>query len=116
GLIQGLTEFIPVSSSGHLVIGQHFFSGSSDHFFLAWINVGTLLALLVYFRRRLIGILLDVVIRKNYRLARNILIRAIPAGLTGLFAADFIASTDFFGSVLTVITMLTVVGGVMIVL
>lgn len=116
GLIQGLTEFIPVSSSGHLVIGQHFFSGSSAYLFLAWINIGTLLALLVYFRRRLLEIMLDVMVHRKYRLARNILITAVPAGLTGLFAADFIASTDFFGSVLTVIVMLAIVGVVMIVL
>jgi undecaprenyl-diphosphatase len=34
GLIQGLTEFIPVSSSGHLIIAQTFLSGASDHLFL----------------------------------------------------------------------------------
>ena len=34
GLIQGLTEFIPISSSGHLVIAQYFMNGASDHLFL----------------------------------------------------------------------------------
>lgn len=116
GLIQGLTEFIPVSSSGHLVIGQHFFSGSSDHLILEWLNIGTLLALLVYFRGRLVGIMRDVIVHRKYRLARNILITAVPAGVVGFFSADFIASTDFFGSILTVIVMLTVVGVVMVVL
>lgn len=80
GLLQGLTEFIPVSSSGHLVIGQHLFSGSSDHLFLAWINVGTLLALMVYFRHRIISIIRDVLVHKNYTLARNIIVTALPAG------------------------------------
>lgn len=61
GLIQGLTEFIPVSSSGHLVIAQHFFSGASDHMFLEWIDLGTFLALVVYFRHRLAGIYRDIV-------------------------------------------------------
>lgn len=116
GLLQGLTEFIPVSSSGHLVIGQYFFDGSSDHMFLAWINIGTLLALLVYFRHRIIGIIRDVVVNKNYTLARNIIITALPAGIVGLLAADFIAETSFFGSITTVMCTLAVIGVVMIIL
>jgi undecaprenyl-diphosphatase len=47
GVTQGLTEFIPVSSSGHLVIAQQLFSGASDHLYLEFINIGTLAALLV---------------------------------------------------------------------
>lgn len=114
GLLQGLTEFIPVSSSGHLVIGQYFFHGSSDHLFLEWINIGTLLALMVYFRQRIIDIIRDVFVHKNYMLARNIIITALPAGIVGLLLSDFIAKTSFFGSIITVICTLTVVGVVMI--
>ena len=116
GLLQGLTEFIPVSSSGHLVIGQHFFDGSSDHLFLEWINIGTLLALMVYFRSRIFGIISDVLVHKKYRLARNICITAVPAGVVGFFGADFIASQPFFGSLGTVLCALVLVGVVMIIL
>jgi undecaprenyl-diphosphatase len=116
GLLQGLTEFIPVSSSGHLVIGQYFFSGSSDHLFLEWVNIGTFFALLIYFRRRIIAIIRDVLVLRKYRMALNIFITAIPAGLVGFFGSDFIASTYFFNSVLTVICALALVGGLMIVL
>lgn len=116
GLMQGLTEFIPVSSSGHLVIGQHIFDGSSEHLFLEWINIGTLLALLVYFRRRIKGIVSDVVVNKNYRLARNIIITAVPAGAIGYFASDFIKTAGVFGSVVTVVIALSVVGVVMVLL
>lgn len=45
GFIQGITEFIPVSSSGHLEIAQHIFniqSSDSFHLFLEFINLGTL--------------------------------------------------------------------------
>jgi undecaprenyl-diphosphatase len=116
GLIQGLTEFIPISSSGHLVIAQNLFEGASDHLFLEWINIGTLLALLVYFRKRIIDIVRDCIVTRDYRLVRNILITALPAGIIGYLLADFINSTPFFGSLITVTITLAVVGFVMIVL
>lgn len=116
GLLQGLTEFIPVSSSGHLVIGQQLFRGGSDHLFLEFINIGTLLALVIYFRRRIMAIIRDVIVNKNMRLARNILITAVPAGAVGYFMSDFIASSAFFGSLVVVMVTLAVVGAVMVVL
>lgn len=116
GLIQGLTEFIPISSSGHLVIAQYFLSGASDHLFLEWINIGTMLALIVFFWHRIVSILKDIFVNRKYRLARNILITIIPAGFVGFFGADYINSSAFFGSVWVVVVMLFVVGVVMIVL
>lgn len=116
GLLQGLTEFIPVSSSGHLVIGQYLFGRESDHLFLEFINIGTLLALLVYFRHRIVAIVRDIFQNRNYRLARNILLTAIPAGAVGYMLADFIGSSDFFGSIYVVTCTLFIVGVVMIVL
>jgi len=117
GLIQGLTEFIPISSSGHLVIAQTFLSGASDHLFLEFINVGTFLALIVFFRKRIAGIIKDVFVNKNYRLARNIIITSVPAGIVGYLLAGFIGDTpQFFGSAVVVAVTLTVVGIVMIVL
>lgn len=115
GLIQGLTEFIPISSSGHLVIAQQLFGGGSDHLFLEFINIGTVLALIVFFRKKIVSIVRDVTINKNYTLARNILITAIPAGLVGYVLAGFIESASFFSSLLTVTITLAVVGTIMIV-
>ena len=102
GLIQGLTEFIPVSSSGHLVIGQTIFGAGSDHLFLEFINIGTLAALILYFRQRIINIIKDIFVNRNTTLARNILLTSIPAGLIGWYMSDFIASSWFFGSMLIV--------------
>ncbi|MDB5184077.1 MAG: putative Undecaprenyl-diphosphatase [Candidatus Saccharibacteria bacterium] len=115
GLVQGLTEFIPVSSSGHLVIAQIFFGGSSDHFFLEWIDLGTFIALVFYFRHRLVTIGHDIFMKKNYRLGRNILLTAVPAGLVGLILTNFIESSPFFGSLVTVTVTLALVGILMIV-
>ena len=116
GLIQGLTEFIPVSSSGHLVLAQYFFSGASDHLFIEFINIGTLLALFIYFRKRIWGILRDVFVNKNLILVRNILITAIPAGLIGFFMADIIETSPFFESAVVVTVGLAVVGVLMVIL
>lgn len=116
GLIQGLTEFIPISSSGHLVIAQTFLSGAGEHLFLEFINIGTMLALFVFFRKKIWKIILDVVKNRNYRLARNIIITALPAGLVGFMLADFIGSSWFFASAVVVVFTLAIVGIVMVVL
>lgn len=116
GLVQGLTEFIPVSSSGHLVIVQQLLGHESDHLFLEAINIGTFFALVVYFWPRIISIIGDVFFRKKYQLARNILLTSIPAGLIGYLAADFIAGSAFFGSTAVVMVTLAIMGIVMIVL
>jgi len=52
GLLQGLTEFLPVSSSGHLVIAQHFLPGFAQPgvLFDVLLHAGTMAAVLVYFR------------------------------------------------------------------
>lgn len=116
GLIQGLTEFIPISSSGHLVIAQNFMGGAGDHLFLEFINIGTMLALLVFFRKKVWKIILDVFVNKNYRLARNIIITAIPAGAVGFFLAGLIEEAPFFTSAVVVVFTLAIVGVVMVVL
>lgn len=55
GILQGLTEFIPVSSSGHLVLSQYFFGIGDDNsiLFELFMHLGTLLAVFVFFRRTL---------------------------------------------------------------
>lgn len=57
GILQGLTEFLPVSSSGHLVIAQQLYPGGLDHAlaFDICLHFGTLLAVVAYFRAELIG-------------------------------------------------------------
>lgn len=116
GLLQGLTEFIPISSSGHLVIAQHVFGNGSDHIFLEVINVGTFAALLAYFRKRIIEIIRDILVNKKLVLARNILITSIPAGILGFMLSDFIANNYFFGSVVVVVVTLLAVGILMVIL
>lgn len=116
GFVQGITEFIPVSSSGHLeLVRQIFnFSGENFHLFLEFINLGTLLALLIYFRKRIWKILQDVFRERNYKTAINIIITCIPAGLAGLLLGDLIENNDFFGNIITVAAAMGIVGIIMV--
>lgn len=96
------------------MIAQYFLSGASEHLFLEWINIGTVLALIIFFRRRIWKIISGIFRERDYRLATNLLIAMVPAGLVGFVFADYIESTAFFGSVWTVVVMLIAVGIVMV--
>ena len=117
GLVQGLTEFIPVSSSGHLEFVQYIFGGrdANFHLFLEFINIGTLLALIIYYRHRIAGIIVDVFRNRNYRLAVNLIITTIPAATVGFLASQLISSLPFFSSILTISVAMATVGVLMIV-
>jgi len=115
GLVQGLTEFIPISSSGHLVVAQALLGHQSDHLFLEAINIGTFLALLVYFFPRIIGIVRGIVLERKFLLARNIIITSVPAGIAGYLLADFIDQSPFFSSLFVVVATLAIVGVAMVI-
>ena len=59
GIIQGITEFFPISSSGHLVLFENLFQLKPEEhtFFNILVHAGTLLAILIYFRKDIIDIL-----------------------------------------------------------
>jgi undecaprenyl-diphosphatase len=118
GLTQGLTEFIPVSSSGHLEIVQKLLGAGSRaedfHFFLELINFGTLLALLIYYRKEILKIFKQVFVKRDLHMALNLLITSIPAGIIGLILSKFIESQSFFSSLTTIAIAMGTVGLVMI--
>ena len=96
-VVQGLSEFLPISSSGHLVLVPHFFGWPDQGLaFDVAVHVGTLLALLVYFRRELTAMagawLRSLTGRhdRDSRLAWQILVGTLPVGLAGLCFGDFI--------------------------
>ena len=115
GILQGLTEFIPVSSSGHLVLGQELLGLQTSPTFDALVNLGTFLALVVYFRKRLIDIAVRVFTKHDTRLVRNLFISAIPVGILGFFFSGFFEQA-IIQQPLTVAIMLASLGIIMIVI
>ncbi len=94
-IIQGLTEFLPISSSGHLILTPIIFKFEDQGLALdAILHLGTLLAIIVYFRKELTDLTKGLFDRngspETHHLARCILLASIPAGLAGLFGAEWI--------------------------
>ncbi|MFC1727021.1 undecaprenyl-diphosphate phosphatase [Patescibacteria group bacterium] len=85
-IVQGLTEFLPISSSGHLVIFQNYFDLKPPIFFDVMVHVGTLGAVLVYFRKKIAKIATGLIRRKkqSWRLAGVIVLGTLPAVIVGL--------------------------------
>lgn len=119
GALQGVTEFLPISSSGHLVIGEHFLDLQVEELkvFDVVLHLGTLLAILLYFWRDVwqlikvfFGFLLGKVERKDpyLKLLAYIIVGTIPAVFAGLYGEDWIDSQ--FRNVGAVAVWLIVVG------
>lgn len=122
-LVQGLTEFLPVSSSGHLVIGASLLGLESEDILLEiFLHFGTFLSVLVIFRQDIADILLSFFQHfyrvgrwkkafaedENFRLSVFLIIAIIPAGIAGLFFKDFFES--LFNSLAATGTALLVTG------
>lgn len=90
GIVQGLTEFLPISSSAHLVIIQELLPNFSQPgiLFDVFLHGGTLLAVIFYYRQKL----WELVTFKNPHLMWMLAIGTIPAGLAGYFLNDLFES------------------------
>lgn len=99
GLVQGLTEFLPVSSSGHLIIASALLELTGEHIktFEVVIQLGSILAVVVLYLPRFLG-LLDVSGRTPFSGLRGLyllFLTCLPASLVGLLAHDAIKSCLF---------------------
>lgn len=94
-VVQGLTEFLPVSSSGHLILVPKLFNFEDQGLVLdSILHLATLLAIITFFRKDLSKLLSGLLNPQSdpssHRLARNILLASIPAGIAGFFWGDVI--------------------------
>ena len=125
GIIQGLTEFLPVSSSGHLVLFQHLFGlKEAELFFDVCVHLGTLLEVIIVFRQEIKNIIFAMMrllsstgpkksaLQKiesdpDLKLALLIVIGSIPTAVLGLMfhnIADRLFSSPFFTGLMLMVT------------
>ncbi len=115
GLIQGLTEFLPVSSSGHIELGQailDFDLGEEDLLFSVIVHLATVLSTIIIFRKDIIEIiqgLLKFKWNEETEYTIKILLSMIPVGLVGILLKDQIESL-FDGRIFFVGCMLIITG------
>ncbi len=121
GIIQGLTEFLPVSSSGHLVIAEHFMRfDKPDMSFDVLLHFGTLLAILLYFRTDIFALLKSLnpsakgeAVSDNRRVLLYLFIGTIPIGLVGVLLKDPIEA--LFSNPMVAAIMLFFTGAIVLV-
>ena len=113
GVVQGLTEFLPVSSSGHLTILSNLFGleGESNLTMIVALHVATVLSTLVILWKEVVWIFKDLFTKQSWksyselnegtRFAINILISMIPIGIVGVFFKDTVE--EIFGSGLLIV-------------
>ena len=107
GLIQGLTEYLPVSSSGHLAIGQALFgmeNGDDNLMFTVAVHVATVRSTLVVLWSEIDWILRGLFkfeMNAETKYVLNIIVSMIPVGIVGVFFKDYVE--DIFGSGLLIV-------------
>lgn len=109
GLLQGLTEYLPVSSSGHLAIASHFFGveGEANLMFTVAVHVATVLSTLVILWKEVVWIFKGLFdfrtpgMNESQRYVLNILVSMVPVGIVGVFFKDYVE--EIFGSGLLVV-------------
>lgn len=115
GILEGLTEFIPVSSTGHLILAVDLmgFKGPPGKVFEIAIQLGAILAVCWAYRKKLTKVMLTLNQKESQRFTANILIAFLPAMIIGVMAHGFIKSVLFSP---WVVSCSLIIGGIIILL
>jgi undecaprenyl-diphosphatase len=118
GLVQGLTEYLPVSSSGHLTILSNFFGidGADNLQFTVAVHVATVLSTLVILWKEIDWILKGLFkfkMNDETKYALNILVSMIPVGIVGVFFKDKVE--EAFGAGLLIVGVMLIVTSVLLI-
>lgn len=124
GIIQGVTEIFPVSSSGHLVLFSNIFLGGEDinttlTLFLMITNMGSFLALLIYYFKDVKALVVDslnfvfnkekrneIIVQENFNYAVKLIIAIVPIGIAGLLIKDYLPTNLLSIGISLIITSL----------
>ncbi|MHB8076368.1 undecaprenyl-diphosphate phosphatase [Desulfosporosinus fructosivorans] len=115
GIVEGITEFLPISSTGHLIIVNQFvgFSEQFANMFNVVIQLGAILSVVVYFRKRLIpsGRNKSLENQRIFHLWKKTIAGVIPALAIGFLLGDYIEERLFNT---TVVALALIVGGIIL--
>jgi undecaprenyl-diphosphatase len=115
GIIEGLTEFLPVSSTAHVLLAGHFLGfNSPGRVFEVLIQFGAILAIIVVYFGRLLSIAKDAIARKPgaLRFILGVLLASFPAAIAGVLLHDFIKTVIYETPVVFCVTL--IVGGIVL--
>jgi undecaprenyl-diphosphatase len=114
GIIEGFTEFLPVSSTGHILLAGHFLGfNSTGKVFEICIQLGAILAILIVYFQRLWAIFIALPSSNEARrFVLGIIVAFLPAAVIGVLAHDFI-KTILFESPMLICVML-ILGGIVL--
>lgn len=109
GIVQGLTEYLPVSSSGHLAIGSHLFgiNGEDNLAFTIAVHVATVMSTLVVLWREIAWLVVGTArcrMNDETRYMLNIIVSMIPVGIVGVFFKDYVE--EVFGSGMLIVGLM----------
>jgi len=115
GLVEGITEFIPVSSTGHLIVATKWLGLTGERWktFDVFIQLGAILAVVWHYHTLFLNVARHAARPDNRRLIVNLLVAFLPAAIIGFVARDFIKARLFSTAVVAVAL---VVGGIVILL
>ena len=114
GIIEGLTEFLPVSSTGHLLLAGHFFGLSQPATFVVLIQLGAIMAVITVYFAKLLTLIGDALRGRAYawHFAMAVILACLPAVIMGVLARDFIQQVIYETPMVICISLL--VGGVIL--
>ena len=115
GIIEGLTEFIPVSSTAHILLAGHFLGfNSPGRVFEVLIQFGAILAIAILYFGRIVALLRDAIARKPgaWRFILGVVLASFPAALAGVLLHDFIKTVIYETPVVFCVSL--IVGGIVL--
>ena len=114
GILEGLTEFLPVSSTGHLLLAGHFFGLTQPATFIVLIQLGAILAVITVYLTRIAMLIRDALTGKAYawQFAFAVVLACLPAVIAGVLLRDFIQGALWESPMTICITLL--VGGIIL--
>ena len=115
GIIEGITEFLPVSSTAHILLAGHFLGfNSPGRVFEVLIQLGAILAIVVVHFQRLPGIARDAIARKPgaLRFILGVVLASFPAAIAGVLLHDFIKTVIYETPVVFCVSL--IVGGIIL--